>query len=146
MEALMGEGWQIIAFPVILPWREEFWTLPLYFPDLKLGVAPGWPSELHYQDIPLPPEAEARSYELGHYKPGELQQWRAFADYRNVQGEEGDLIEAIRRYGEMPPQETPTSPEAWSLAWQLEKMQADQDSQLLLVDQGQDWLKEILKP
>jgi hypothetical protein len=30
----MGSAWHIVAFPVILPWREEFWTLPLYFPDL----------------------------------------------------------------------------------------------------------------
>jgi hypothetical protein len=141
----MGEGWQIVAFPVILPWREEFWTLPLYFPDLKLGVAPGWPSELPYRGMPLPPEAEAQPHELKHYKPGELRQWQAFGNYRNVL-EEGDLIQAIRGYGEMPAQETPISPEAWSLVWQLEKMQADQEAQLLLVDRGQEWLREILKP
>ena len=44
------------------------------------------------------------------------------------------------------PEPQPPSPDAWSLAWQLEKMQADQDAQLLLVDQGHDWLQDILKP
>ena len=42
------------------------------------------------------------------------------------------------------PQSPP--PNAWSLAWQLEKMQADQEAKFLLVDQGQDWLQDILKP
>ena len=47
----MGSAWHIVAFPVILPWREEFWTLPLYFPDLKVGVIPGWPEQLPYQGM-----------------------------------------------------------------------------------------------
>jgi hypothetical protein len=141
----MGEGWQIVAFPVILPWREEFWTLPLYFPDLKIGVGEGWPPQLSYQGIPLPPEAQARPEGLMHYKPGELCQWEAFGAYRNIL-DEGDLVEAIRRYGEMPAPNRQVSPEAWSLAWQLEKMQADEDAQLLLVDRSQEWLREILKP
>ena len=50
----MGSDWNIVAFPVILPWRDEFWTLPLYFPDLKVGVTPGWPAQLPYQGMPLP--------------------------------------------------------------------------------------------
>ena len=37
----MGSAWHIVAFPVILPWREEFWTLPLYFPDLQVGASRG---------------------------------------------------------------------------------------------------------
>ena len=44
------------------------------------------------------------------------------------------------------PEPQSPSPNAWSLVWQLEKMQADQEAQLLLVDQGQDWLQDILKP
>lgn len=142
----MAAGWQIVAFPVILPWREEFWTLPLYFPDLKLGVAQGWPPELPYRGMPLPPEAEARPHEIKHYTPGDLRQWQAFQDYRQAQGEESDLIEEIRKYGEAPPRGPEAAPEAWSLVWQLEKMQADQEAQLLLVDRGQEWLGEILAP
>ena len=144
----MGSPWHIVAFPVILPWREEFWTLPLYFPDLKVGVIPGWPRQLPYQGMPLPPEAEVHPRELQHYKPGDLRQWQAFENYRRNQEEEGDnVIQAIRGYGQpAAPEPPPPSPNAWSLAWQLEKMQADQDAQLLLVDKGQDWLHDILTP
>lgn len=143
----MGEEWQIVAFPVILPWRDEFWALPLYFPDLKVGVIPGWPSQLPYQGMPLPKEAEVHPRELEHYKPGDLRQWQAFEKYQQGQEESGDLVQAIRGYGQaVPAAPTPSRPDAWSLAWQLEKMQADQDAQLHLVDQGQGWLQDILKP
>jgi hypothetical protein len=144
----MGSAWRIVAFPVILPWREEFWTLPLYFPDLKVGVTPGWPEQLPYRGMPLPAEAQINPRELQHYQPGDLSQWQAFENYRRDQAEEGEnLIQAIRGYGEPPASEPqPPPPSAWSLAWQLEKMQADQEAQLLLVDQGQDWLQDILKP
>lgn len=144
----MGSAWRIVAFPVILPWREEFWTLPLYFPDLQVGVTPGWPEQLPYRGMPLPAEAQVNPRELQHYKPGDLSQWQAFENYRRDQAEEGEnLIQAIRGYGEPAAPETQPPPaSAWSLAWQLEKMQADQEAQLLLVDQGQDWLQDILKP
>lgn len=143
----MGSAWNIVAFPVILPWRDEFWTLPLYFPDLRVGVTPGWPSQLPYQGLPLPSEAEIHPRELEHYKPGDLRQWQAFENYQKGQGEEDDLIQAIRGYGgPAAPTPPPSSPNAWSLAWQLEKMQADQDAQLLLVDQGQEWLQDVLRP
>jgi hypothetical protein len=144
----MGSAWDIVAFPVILPWREEFWTLPLYFPDLKVGVIPGWPGQLPYRGMPLPGEAEVHPRELEHYKPGDLSQWRAFENYRRGQAEDGEnIIQAIRDYGEPAVPEAPLPPpSAWSLAWQLEKMQADQEAQLVLVDQGQDWLQDILKP
>lgn len=144
----MGSAWHIAAFPVILPWREEFWTLPLYFPDLKVGVIPGWPEQLPYQGMPLPSEAEVHPRELSHYNPGDLRQWQAFADYRREQEEAGDnLLQAIRGYGQAAaPEPPPPPPNAWSLAWQLEKMQADQETHFLLVDQGHDWLQDILKP
>jgi hypothetical protein len=144
----MEAGWQVVAFPVILPWREEFWTLPLYFPDLKVGVVPGWPSQLPYEGMALPPEAETLPQELKGYNPGDLRQWQAFEDYRQAQGEESDLLQAIRSYGEAPAPAAAkeASPQAWSLAWQLEKMQADQEAQMLLVDQAQQWLGEILAP
>lgn len=142
----MGAGWQTVAFPVILPWREEFWTLPLYFPDLKVGVAPGWPPQLPYQGMPLPPEAEAPPQELKHYHPGELRQWEAFEAYQKAQGEEIDILQALRGQAEESGAAKKASPQAWPLAWQLEKMQADQEAQLLLVDRGQEWLGEILAP
>jgi hypothetical protein len=143
----MGSDWNIVAFPVILPWRDEFWTLPLYFPDLKVGVTPEWPPQLPYRGMPLPKEAEVHPRELEHFKPGDLSQWQAFANYQRGQGEEGDLIQAIRGYGQtIAPTPSPAPPDPWSLAWQLEKMQADQDAQLLLVDKGQDWLLDVLKP
>ena len=143
----MGAEWQIVAFPVILPWREEFWTLPLYFPDLRVGVAPGWPGKLPYQVLPLPPEAEVQARDLKGFHPGELHQWHAFKEYRQAQEErEDDLIQSIRRYGAAPASEPPSPLDAWRLAWQLEKMMADQEAQMLSVDRGQEWLTEILAP
>jgi hypothetical protein len=143
----MMPGWQIVAFPVILPWREEFWTLPLYFPDLKVGEARGWPGSLPYRGLPLPPEAVAPAGETKGLRPGELRQWQAFKEYRQAQEEgEDDLIQAIRRYGEASQPVESGALLAWRLAWQLEKMQADQESRLIRVDQGQDWLAEILAP
>jgi hypothetical protein len=146
----MGAHWQIVAFPVILPWRQEFWTLPLYFPDLKVGVAPGWPPEMPYRSMEMPPEALGPTKELKHYRPGELRQWHAFGEMRHAQEDLGDLVQILRHYGEEPPEAAeagrPPAAEVWRLAWQLEKMSADQEAQLLLVDKGQDWLQEILKP
>jgi len=144
----MTAGWQIVAFPLILPWREEFWTLPLYFPDLKVGVASGWPGSLPYKGLPLPPEAEAPAGETRGFRPGDLKQWQAFKEYRQSQEEgQDDLIRAIRQYGTAAATPDPeTHLVAWRLAWQLEKLQADQEAQLVRVDQGQDWLTEILSP
>jgi hypothetical protein len=144
----MAAPWQIVAFPVILPWREEFWTLPLYFPDLRVGVVEGWPPSMPYQGVEMPPEALAPAKELQHYRPGDLRQWQAFEEFRQAREDLGDLVQTLRHYGREPePQpEAPPSPPAWSLAWQLEKMSADQEAQLLLVDKGQDWLQDILKP
>jgi len=141
----MGAPWRIVAFPLILPWRDEFWTLPLYFPDLRVGVTPNWPEQLPYEGMPLPPEAEVHPHEFQHYHPGDFRQWQAFEKYRQDQGEGDDMIQAIRSYGQAAAPEPPPSPKAWSLAWQLEKMQADQEAQLLLVDKGEDWLKDIFK-
>ncbi len=142
----MAAGWQLVAFPVILPWREEFWTLPLYFPNLKVGVVPGWPSQLPYQGLPLPPEAEAAGRELKGFQPGDLKQWQAFKEYRQAQEDrEDDLIKAIRRGTATSPKPGPL-PDAWNLAWQMEKILADQEARLVSVDRGQEWLAEILAP
>lgn len=146
----MAALWQIVAFPLILLWREEFWTLPLYFPDLKVGVLTGWPPQMPYQGIEMPPEAQSLGTELRHYRPGDLRQWHAFQEFRKAQEDVGDLVQTLRGYGQKPTEVADAakspSPQAWSLAWQLEKMSADQEAQLRLVDQGQDWLREILKP
>jgi len=138
--------WQIVAFPLILPWREDFWTLPLYFPGLKVGVIPGWPPQLPFQGQPLPPEALAPPPELKYYHPGDLRQWQAFQDYQEGQAEEGDLLQDLRHYGQVQELPPPASQPVWSLAWQQEKLQADQEAQLSLVDRGEGWLKEILTP
>jgi hypothetical protein len=142
----MGAEWQVVAFPVILPWREEFWTLPLYFPDLKVGVLPGWPTGLPYQGMPLPPEASAPGRDLRHYQPGDLRAWHAFAEYRQGKEEVADIIQALKGQAPEPSPEREPSADVWSLAWQLEKMQADEEAQLLRVDKGQAWLTEILAP
>jgi len=143
----MGVDWNIVAFPVILPWRDEFWTLPLYFPDLKVGVTPSWPPQLAYQGMPLPKEAAVHPREMQHYQPGDLRQWQAFENYQKEPGQEHDLIQAIRTYGQPAvPVPAAAPPDIWSLAWQLEKMQADQDAQLTLVDKGEDWLQDVLRP
>ncbi len=142
----MASDWHIVAFPVILSWREDFWTLPLYFPDLKVGVVQGWPAQLPYQGLPLPPEAQAQSRDLTHYHPGELRQWQAFGKYQDAMTESGDLLQDLRHYGQAKAPAPDASPQVWSLAWQLEKLQADQEAQLGLVDRGQEWLKDILTP
>ncbi|MHB8069578.1 MAG: hypothetical protein ACYDIC_16930 [Desulfobaccales bacterium] len=143
----MAAEWQVVAFPVILPWREEFWTLPLYFPDLKVGVIPGWPDKLAYQGLPLPPEAEASGRELKGFKPGELHQWQAFKEYHRVQEDrEDDLIQAIRQGRAAASSSPELLPDAWHLAWQMEKLLADQEARLVNVDRGQEWLAEILAP
>jgi hypothetical protein len=142
----MGSEWQIVSFPVIVPWRQKLWTLPLYFPDLKVGVTPGWPATLPFQGMPLPPQAESSAGDLKHFSPGDLRQWQAFEEYRrNLEGE-GDLTQAIRNYGSAHAPDPQLPFDIYTLAWQLEKMQADQEAKLQLVDQGQDWLKEILTP
>jgi len=143
----MKARWQIVAFPLILPWREEFWTLPLYFPDLKVGVAPGWPDTLPYQGLPLPPEAEASARNLQGFHPGEIQQWQAYNEYRQAQEErDDDLIKAIRQYDAASKTEPDSPLDPWRLVWQLEKMQSDQEARLVRVDRGQEWLAEILAP
>jgi hypothetical protein len=143
----MAAEWQAVAFPVILPWREEFWTLPLYFPDLQVGVIPGWPSRLPYQGLSLPPEAEAAGREFKGFRPGEMHQWQAFKEYRQAQEDrEDDLIQAIRRGSAAPTPKSEDLPDAWHLAWQMEKMLADQEARLVTVDRGQEWLAEILAP
>lgn len=143
----MGAGWQIVAFPVILSWREEFWTLPLYFPDLRVGVVLGWPPQLPYQGLPLPPEAEVSPGDLRGFQPGDLHQWQAFKEYLQAQEDrEDDLLQAIRRYEAAASPEPRAHPDPWRLAWQLEKMQADQEARLVRVDRGQEWLTEILAP
>ncbi len=142
----MTGRWQLIAFPLILPWRQEFWTLPLYFPHLRVGVAPGWPAALPYATRPLPPEATAPLPELRHYQPGELTQQQAYQAYLADEEKVDDILRELRG---LPKEEAPGPPppaQVLALAWHLEKMQADQEAQLSLVDRGHAWLAEILTP
>ncbi|MBM4284303.1 MAG: hypothetical protein FJ128_03490 [Deltaproteobacteria bacterium] len=57
-----------------------------------------------------------------------------------------ELVRELRGESRRPAPERRASPEAWALAWQLEKMQADQEAQMHLVDRGQEWLTEIFRP
>ena len=144
----MPATWQLVAFPLILPWRQEFWSLPLYFPKLTVGVLWQWPQGLPYQGRPLPPEAMAGGQELKHYAPGELKQWQAYEEYTSSREEVEDIVRALKG--------TPVEPEmaegpwkdkdALSLAWQLEVMEADQEAHLAMVDQGEEGLAAILAP
>mgnify|MGYP001107995978 CR=1 FL=1 len=139
--------WRLIAFPLILPWREEFWTLPLYFPHLEVGVGLGWPAAMPYRTRPLPPEAQKPLTELKQYQPGELTQKKAYEDYLAAREEE--LGEILRELKGLPPEEKPprgVEAEALTLAWQLERLQAEEEAQMILVDRGQAWLAEILTP
>ena len=142
----MGSRWQIIAFPLILPWRKEFWTLPLYFADLQVGVIPGWPEAMPYRGRPLPSEAMAPGNELRHYHPGELLQRKAFKNFLESREEVEDIVRELKGLPkEALPMELPSG-EAWSLVWQLEKMQADEEARMIHVDEGEAWLAEILSP
>jgi hypothetical protein len=144
----MPATWQVVAFPLVLPWRQEFWSLPLYFPKLRVGVLWQWPQGLPYQGRPLPPEAVAGGQELRHYAPGELKQWQAYEEYTSSHEEVEDIVRALKG--------APAEPEmaggpwkdkdALSLAWQLEVMEADQEAHLAMVDQGEEGLAEALTP
>jgi hypothetical protein len=140
--------WQIVAFPMILPWRPEFWTLPLFFPDLIVGVLWQWPAGVPYQGRPLPPQAAAGGRDLRHYAPGELKQWQAYEEYASDQEGVADILRALK--GEPAEPGVAAGPwkneEAVNLAWQLEVMEADQEAHLAKVDQGEAWLAEILSP
>jgi hypothetical protein len=138
----------LVAFPLILPWRQDFWSLPLFFPDLKVGVLWQWPAGIPYQGRPLPPEAAAGGPGLSHYAPGELKQWQAYEEYSSSREEFGDILRALR--GE--PAEPQVTEGPWkdqdplSLAWQLEVMEADQEAHLAQVDRGDEWLGQMLTP
>jgi hypothetical protein len=142
----MPSGWQIIAFPLILWWQEDFWTLPLYFADLRVGVARGWPPGLPYAFRPLPPELAGPVPDLRHYHPGDLTQQKAYQAYLEAREEVEDILRELKG---LPKEEAPgLAPEvqALRLAWQLEQMEADQEAQMTLVDRGHSWLAEILTP
>ena len=144
----MPMTWRIVAFPMILPWRPEFWSLPLFFPDLAVGVLWQWPSGFPYQGRPLPPKAAAGDRDFKHYAPGELKQWQAYEEYASSQEGVEDIVRALR--GEPAEPRAADRPwkdeEASSLAWQLEMMEADQEAHLAKVDRGEEWLAEILAP
>ncbi len=92
----MPANWQFVAFPLILPWRQEFWSLPLFFPDLSVGVLWHWPPGIPYRGRPLPPEAAAGGREFRHYVPGELKQWQAYEEYTSSREEVEDIMRALR--------------------------------------------------
>jgi hypothetical protein len=132
---------------MILPWRPEFWSLPLFFPDLTVGVLWQWPAGLPYKGRALPSEAAAGGRDFRNYAPGELRQWQAYQEFSRDREELDNIVRALRGEPE------PAAPEglwqdeqALGLAWQLEMTEADQEAHLARVDRGQDWLGEILAP
>ncbi len=143
----MRAQWRFVAFPLILPWRPEFWSLPLYFPDLKVGVLRQWPKNIPYGGKPLPPGVGGGE-DLRDYNPGELKQWQAYKEYSDHHEEVDDIVRALR--GEKARPEVAEGPwhgeEAASLAWQLEVIEADQEAQLARVDRGEERLEDILAP
>ena len=142
----MASALKPVAFPLILPWRPEFWTLPLYFPELQVGVLWQWPPEVPYRGMELPAQARSGAGELRHYAPGELRQWRAVEEARGTGEELDDLVRALK--GEPPPPPTPEGPwqteTVWSLAWQVELSEAEQEAHLVRVEQRQRGLTELL--
>jgi len=143
----MSATWRFVAFPLTLPWRPEFWSLPLFFPDLKVGVLWHWPAGVPFRGKPLPSSAmSARDFR--DYAPGDLKQWQAYQEYSRSQEEVGDIVRALR--GEPAASEVAEEPwmteEALGLAWQLEVMEAEQEAQLAKVDRGEKWLAEVLAP
>jgi hypothetical protein len=138
--------WEYVAFPLILPWRREFWTLPLYLADLRVGVIPGWPEAIPYRGRPLPSEALAPLNELRHYYPGELSQRKAFKDFLASREEVDDIVRELKGLPREALEEARPAVEGWALVWQLEKMQADEEARMIRVDQGESWLAEILSP
>ncbi len=140
--------WRLVVFPLILPWRQEFWSLPLYFPELTAGVLWQWPPGVPYQGRPLPPAAEAGGRELRHYAPGELKQWQAYKEYASDKEGLEDIVRALKGEPEAPgmPEGPWKDEDAFSLAWQLEIMEADQEAHLSRVDLGEERLAETLTP
>jgi hypothetical protein len=147
MEAIMSATWQFVAFPLVLPWQAEFWSLPLFFPDLKVGVLWNWPPGVPYEGRPRPPESLA-GRDFRNYVPGELKQWQAYEDFTKSREEVDDIVRALRGEPAEPPAAGgPFKKEAAAkLAWQLEVMEADQEAQLSKVDRGEKRLAEILGP
>lgn len=148
----MSATWRLVAFPLIVPWRAEFWSLPLFFPDLAVGVLRRWPPELPYRGRPLPPEAAAGGKELQHYAPGELTQWQAYEEYAARPEEVEDIVRALRGEAPEPPEATPAAAgpwkadDPWRVAWGLEVMEAEQEANLTGVDRGDALLGEALAP
>ncbi len=144
----MPDSWQFVAFPLILTWRPEFWSLPLFFPDLTVVVLWQWPQGLPYQSKPLPPDAAGGGQEFRHYTPGELTQWQAYEEYTKTREDVDDILRALRGVPSEP--EVPGGPwkeeDAWKVAWRLELMEADQEALLVRVDRGDERLGEVLAP
>ncbi|MFP3868562.1 MAG: hypothetical protein ACLFUU_10440 [Desulfobacteraceae bacterium] len=151
--------WQVAAFPLIVGWQPESWSLPLYFPDLLVGQLEGQPANTGLHTLPLPPLDKNLPFDWRNYRPGELQQWKAYLEFKaseEMPEDESDLIRAIK--GEpsaIPPSEPPPEaglpqlPDAsmiWTLAWQLEKMWTEQEARLKLVQNQQSQLDTWLAP
>ncbi|MGQ9687495.1 MAG: hypothetical protein ACUVXF_01720 [Desulfobaccales bacterium] len=144
----MADKRRFVSFPLIIPWRLEFWSLPLFFPDLAVGVLWQWPPGIPYRGRPLPAAAIFDDKELRHYAPGDLTQWQAYEQYAGGTEEVDDIVRALK--GEPPESKVVEKPfkeeKAWKVAWRLEVMEADQENHLARVDRGDEMLSEMLLP
>ena len=152
--------WQVAAFPLVISWQPEYWSLPLYFPDLLVGHLEGQPANTGLPSIPLPPLDKSLPFDWRNYRPRELQQWKAYLEFKaseEVSEDESELIRAIKgepaaspAAPELPPETgLPRLPDAsmiWTLAWQLEKMWAEQEARLRMVQNQQSQLDTWLAP
>ena len=152
--------WQVAAFPLVIGWQAEYWSLPLFFPDLLVGHLEGQPDHTGLQSLPLPPLDKSLAFDWRNYHPGELLQWKAYLEFKAGEEEQedtNDLIRAIKGKPEPPPALPPLPPEAgfpqlpeasmiWTLAWQLESMWAEQEARLLVLQDQQSELDTWLAP
>lgn len=121
-----GWDWTWVAFPVCLPWQEEFGPLSFYFPEVECGLLLQAPPAVGWRSRFQPPKYQNLPALLKGFRPGELRQWQAFLDFlASQEGDDTELRAAIR--GELAPV-LPPSPEPellWSLAYQLEQVLSD---------------------
>jgi cell pole-organizing protein PopZ len=137
---------QLAVFPLLVGWRKNYWSLPLYFPNLAVGEMAGAPAGVGLPTLPLPPVKKSLEREWRSYHPGELSQWGVYQNFLDSQDEGKDLLQSIRGNRPAP---LPTSPDPaliWTLARQLEKMRVEQEEILQQTDRQQCELDTILAP
>ncbi len=139
--------WQYVAFPLVSAWRDDFWSLPVYFPDLWLGDMTGRPAGLPLGSLPLPPRQEGLADPSRDFRPGELSQWQAYLKYsQRPEEEQGDIVRSLKGQPPRPRTAGPDPAAFWTLDWRLEKSLAEATADLGQVAARQTSLDDILAP